>query len=89
MDNIATETMTVLEALEQETMTVSEAAHRLGITLTTAYKWCKTGKMPGAFRMIESPKNRWFITRDIFETKMDTTRMLNKYEKAEVERMVT
>ena len=78
MDNIATETMTVLEA-----------AHRLGITLTTAYKWCKTGKMPGAFRMIESPKNRWFITRDIFETKMDTTRMLNKYEKAEVERMVT
>ena len=78
MDNIAT-----------ETMTVSEAAHRLGITLTTAYTWCKTGKMPGAFRMIESPKNRWFITRDIFETKMDTTRMLNKYEKAEVERMVT
>ena len=78
MDNIAT-----------ETMTVSEAAHRLGITLTTAYKWCKTGKMPGAFRMIDSPKNRWFITRDIFEAKMDTTRMLNKYEKAEVERMVT
>ena len=78
MDDIATETMTVLEA-----------ANRLGITLTTAYKWCKTGKMPGAFRMIESPKNRWFITRDIFETKMDTTRMLNKYEKAEVERMVT
>ena len=78
MDDIAT-----------ETMTVSEAAHLLGITLTTAYKWCKTGKMPGAFRMIESPKNRWFITRDIFETKMDTTRMLNKYEKAEVERMVT
>ena len=78
MDNIAT-----------ETMTVSEAANRLGITLTTAYTWCKTGKMPGAFRMIESPKNRWFITRDIFETKMDTTRMLNKYEKAEVERMVT
>ena len=78
MDNVAT-----------ETMTVSEAANRLGITLTTAYTWCKTGKMPGAFRMIESPKNRWFITRDIFETKMDTTRMLNKYEKAEVERMVT
>ena len=78
MDDIATETMTVLEA-----------ANRLGITLTTAYKWCKTGKMPGGFRMIESPKNRWFITRDIFETKMDTTRMLNKYEKAEVERMVT
>ena len=78
MDDIAT-----------ETMTVSEAAHRLGITLTTAYKWCKTGKMPGAFRMIDSPKNRWFITRDIFEAKMDTTRMLNKYEKAEVERMVT
>jgi len=78
MDNIAT-----------ETMTVSEAANRLGITLTTAYTWCKTGKMPGAFRMIESPKNRWFITRDIFEAKMDTTRMLNKYEKAEVERMVT
>ena len=78
MDDIAT-----------ETMTVSEAAHRLGITLTTAYTWCKGGKMPGAFRMIESPKNRWFITRDIFETKMDTTRMLNKYEKAEVERMVT
>ena len=78
MDNIAT-----------ETMTVSEAANRLGITLTTAYTWCKTGKMPGAFRMIDSPKNRWFITRDIFETKMDTTRMLNKYEKAEVERMVT
>ena len=78
MDNIAT-----------ETMTVSEAAHRLGITMTTAYTWCKTGKMPGAFRMIDSPKNRWFITRDIFEAKMDTTRMLNKYEKAEVERMVT
>ena len=78
MDDIAT-----------ETMTVSEAAHRLGITLTTAYTWCKGGKMPGAFRMIESPKNRWFITRDIFEAKMDTTRMLNKYEKAEVERMVT
>ena len=78
MDDIATETMTVLEA-----------ANRLGITLTTAYKWCKTGKMPGAFRMIDSPKNRWFITRDIFEAKMDTTRMLNKYEKAEVERMVT
>ena len=39
MDNIATETMTVLEKLEQETMTVLEAAHRLGITLTTAYKW--------------------------------------------------
>ncbi len=78
MDNIAT-----------ETMTVSEAANRLGITLTTAYTWCKTGKMPGAFRMIDSPKNRWFITRDIFEAKMDTTRMLNKYEKAEVERMVT
>jgi len=78
MDDIAT-----------ETMTVSEAAHRLGITLTTAYTWCKGGKMPGAFRMIDSPKNRWFITRDIFETKMDTTRMLNKYEKAEVERMVT
>ena len=78
MDDIAT-----------ETMTVSEAANRLGITLTTAYIWCKTGKMPGAFRMIERPKNRWFITRDIFEAKMDTTRMLNKYEKAEVERMVT
>jgi predicted site-specific integrase-resolvase len=78
MDDIAT-----------ETMTVSEAAHRLGITLTTAYTWCKGGKMPGAFRMIDSPKNRWFITRDIFEAKMDTTRMLNKYEKAEVERMVT
>ena len=78
MDDIAT-----------ETMTVSEAAHRLGITLTTAYTWCKGGKMPGAFRMIDSPKNRWFITRGIFEAKMDTTRMLNKYEKAEVERMVT
>ena len=78
MDDIAT-----------ETMTVSEAAHRLGITLTTAYTWCKGGKMPGAFRMIDSPKNRWFITRDIFEAKMDTTRMLNHYEKAEVERMVT
>ena len=89
MDDIATETMTVLEELEQETMTVLEAANRLGITLTTAYTWCKGGKMPGAFRMIDSPKNRWFITRDIFEAKMDTTRMLNKYEKAEVERMVT
>ena len=89
MDDIATETMTVLEELEQETMTVLEAANRLGIPLTTAYTWCKGGKMPGAFRMIDSPKNRWFITRDIFEAKMDTTRMLNKYEKAEVERMVT
>ena len=78
-----------MDNIDTETMTVSEAANRLGITLTTAYTWCKTGKMPGAFRMIESPKNRWFITRDIFEAKMDTTRMLNKYEKAEVERMVT
>ena len=78
-----------MDNIDTETMTVSEAANRLGITLTTAYTWCKTGKMPGAFRMIDSPKNRWFITRDIFEAKMDTTRMLNKYEKAEVERMVT
>tara|TARA_R100000808_G_scaffold19869_1_gene43064 strand:- start:8516 stop:8752 length:237 start_codon:yes stop_codon:yes gene_type:complete len=78
-----------MDKIATETMTVSEAAHRLGITMTTAYTWCKTGKMPGAFRMIDSPKNRWFITRDIFEAKMDTTRMLNKYEKAEVERMVT
>ena len=78
-----------MDKIATETMTVSEAAHRLGITMTTAYTWCKTGKMPGAFRMIDSPKNRWFITRDIFEAKIDTTRMLNKYEKAEVERMVT
>ena len=78
-----------MDNIDTEPMTVSEAANRLGITLTTAYTWCKTGKMPGAFRMIDSPKNRWFITRDIFEAKMDTTRMLNKYEKAEVERMVT
>ena len=72
-----------------ETITVAEAATILGITPTTAYTWCKEGKMPGAFKMVDSPKYRWFITRDIFEAKMDTTRMLNKYEKAEVERMVT
>jgi predicted site-specific integrase-resolvase len=72
-----------------ETITVLEAATILGITLNTAYTWCKTGKMPGAFKMVDSPKYRWFITRDIFEAKMDTTRMLNHYEKAEVERMVT
>jgi len=39
--------------------------------------------------MDDRPKCRWFITRDIFEAKLDTTRMLNHYEKAEVERMVT
>jgi len=57
--------------------------------LNTAYTWCKTGKMAGAFKMDDRPKCRWFITRDIFEAKLDTTRMLNHYEKAEVERMVT
>ena len=72
-----------------ETITVLEASTILGITLNTAYTWCKTGKMAGAFKMDDRPKCRWFITRDIFEAKMDTTRMLNHYEKAEVERMVT
>ena len=74
---------------DSETMTVSEAATLLDITLTTAYQWCNTGRMPGAFRPNDIYKSRWFINKDIFAASMDTTRMLNKYEKAEVERMVT
>ena len=74
---------------DSETMTVLEAATLLDITRNTAYEWCKTGKMPGAFRPSDTYKSRWIINKDIFAASMDTTRMLNKYEKAEVERMVT
>jgi|TARA_R100000306_G_scaffold54092_1_gene51107 predicted site-specific integrase-resolvase len=72
-----------------ETMTVKDAASILNISLVTAYEWCKTGKMPGAFRPVNLPKHRWFINKDIFDTMLDTTRMLNQYEKAQVEKMVT
>ena len=74
---------------DSETMTVLEAATLLDITLNTAYQWCKTGRMPGAFRPSDIYKSRWFINKDIFAQSMDTTRMLNKYEKAGIERMVT
>ena len=83
-----------------EHITLYEAADILKLSLTTAYQWCKQGKMPGAFRLVDRPKNRWHINVDIFKSaypyyfevegeRPDSTLAFNEYEKAEITKMIT
>ena len=46
-------------------MTVTEAAEQLGVHRTTIRKWCRSGALPGALRVLNDAGNaQWRIPRE-------------------------